>query len=143
QKEGLYFGAELRADHPLVLAGTPLHGPNLFPSEPAQLRGTVLAYMDALTGLSQRLMAGIALSLGLEETYFEDHYTREPLTLFRIFNYPPPSDPASWGVGEHTDYGLLTVLLQDDSGGLEVRSRSKWVVAPPVPGSLVCNIGDM
>lgn len=143
QKEGLYFGAELAPDHPLVQAGTPMHGPNLFPAEPAGLREAVLEYMAALTGLGHRLMAGLALSLGLEESYFEDRYTGEPLTLFRIFNYPPPQDPSLWGVGEHTDYGLLTILLQDDAGGLEVKSRSGWVAAPPVPGSFVCNIGDM
>ena len=44
---------------------------------------------------------------------------------------------------EHTDYGLLTILLQDDAGGLEVRSRSRWVPAPPLADSFVCNIGDM
>jgi len=143
QKEGLYFGTELSADHPLVQAGTPMHGPNLFPAEPAGLREAVLEYMAALTRLGHRLMAGLALSLGLEESYFADRTTGEPLTLFRIFNYPPPSDPGLWGVGEHTDYGLLTILLQDDAGGLEVRSRSGWVAAPPVPGSFVCNIGDM
>jgi isopenicillin N synthase-like dioxygenase len=143
QKEGLYFGAELAADHPLVRAGTPLHGPNLFLANPPKLREAVLDYMAALTRLGHRLMAGIALSLGLEESYFADRYTGEPLILFRIFNYPPPPDPTLWGVGEHTDYGLLTILLQDDAGGLEVRSRSRWVPAPPVPGSFVCNIGDM
>jgi isopenicillin N synthase-like dioxygenase len=143
QKEGLYFGAELAADHPLVRAGTPLHGHNLFPTDPPGFRESILDYMAALTRLGHRLMAGIALSLGLEETYFTDRYTGEPLTLFRIFNYPPPRDPALWGVGEHTDYGLLTILLQDDAGGLEVRSQSRWVPAPPVPGSFVCNIGDM
>jgi isopenicillin N synthase-like dioxygenase len=143
QKEGLYFGSELPPDHPLVRAGTPLHGPNLFPAEPTELRETVLAYMAALTQLCHHLMSGVALSLGLEDSYFADRYTADPLTLFRIFNYPPPRDPSFWGVGEHTDYGLLTVLLQDDSGGLEVRSRSQWVAAPPVPGSFVCNIGDM
>lgn len=143
QKEGLYFGAELPEDHPLVQAGTPLHGPNLFPHEPAGFRETVLDYMAALTRLGHRLMAGLALSLDLEESYFADRYTGEPLTLFRIFNYPPPADPELWGVGEHTDYGLLTILLQDDAGGLEVKSRSGWVSAPPVPGSFVCNIGDM
>src|SRR6516164_2052978 len=92
QKEGLYFGSELAADDPRVLAGTPLHGPNLFPTEPAGLRETVLEYMAVLTGLGHRLMGGLALSLGLEESYFADHGTREPLTLFRIFNYPPPVD---------------------------------------------------
>jgi isopenicillin N synthase-like dioxygenase len=143
QKEGLYFGEELATDHPLVQAGTPLHGPNLFPAGPAGFRETVLEYMAALTRLGHRLMAGLALSLDLEESYFADRYTGAPLTLFRIFNYPPPRDSELWGVGEHTDYGLLTILLQDDAGGLEVRSRSGWVSAPPVPGSFVCNIGDM
>ena len=139
----MYFGAELPADDPRVLAGTPLHGPNLFPAEPEGFREAVLGYMAALTGLGHRLLAGLALSLGLEEWYFDDRITGEPLTLFRIFNYPPPADPTLWGVGEHTDYGLLTILLQDDAGGLEVKSRSRWVPAPPVPGSFVCNIGDM
>jgi isopenicillin N synthase-like dioxygenase len=143
QKEGLYFGAELPADHPLVRAGTPLHGPNLFPAGQPQLREAVLDYMSALTKLGHRLMAGLALSLKLAETYFDQHVTGDALTLFRIFSYPPPRDPNLWGVGEHTDYGLLTILLQDDAGGLEVRSRSRWVAAPPVPGSFVCNIGDM
>ncbi len=143
QKEGLYFGAELPGDDPRVLAGTPLHGPNLFPLKPGGLREAVLEYMAALTALGRRLMAGLALSLGLNESYFADHGMGEPLTLFRIFNYPPPTNADLWGVGEHTDYGLLTIVLQDDAGGLEVKSRSRWVPAPPVPGSFVCNIGDM
>jgi isopenicillin N synthase-like dioxygenase len=143
QKEGLYFGAELPAADPRVRAGTPLHGPNLFPEKPAGLRAAVLEYMAALTALGHRLVAGLALSLGLEETYFAERCTGAPLTLFRIFNYPPPAGPDLWGVGEHTDYGLLTILFQDDADGLEVKSRSRWVPAPPVPGSFVCNIGDM
>jgi isopenicillin N synthase-like dioxygenase len=144
-KEGIYFGTELPADHPLVRAGTPLHGPNLFPDRPAGLRQTVLEYMAELTRLGHALMAGLGLGLGLEETYFADRYTSEPLTLFRIFNYPvPPADAAPvMGVGEHTDYGVLTILAQDDVGGLQVRSRSRWIEAPPFPGSFVCNIGDM
>jgi isopenicillin N synthase-like dioxygenase len=64
--------------------------------------------------------------------------------LFRIFNYPPPPAGSElWGVGEHTDYGLLTILLQDDAGGLEVKSGKSWIAAPPIPGSFVCNLGDM
>ena len=143
QKEGLYFGQELATNHPLVQAGTPLHGPNLFPAVPEGLRTTVLQYMAALTELGHQLMAGIALGLGLPESYFAEHGTRDPLTLFRIFNYPPPASPELWGVGAHTDYGLLTILLQDDVGGLEVKSKSGWVAAPPLAGSFVCNIGDM
>jgi isopenicillin N synthase-like dioxygenase len=90
-------------------------------------------------------MAGIALSLRLDESYFRARYTGDPLILFRIFNYPyvPTADDVSWGVGEHTDYGVLTILRQDDAGGLQVKSRSRWIDAPPVPKSFVCNIGDM
>ena len=143
QKEGIYFGEELPPEHPQVIAGTPLHGANLFPEQPPGFRECVLEYMSALTRLGHQLMAGIALSLDLEASYFADRITGEPLTLFRIFNYPVPPDPSLWGVGEHTDYGLLTILMQDDAGGLEVKSRSRWVAAPPVANSFVCNIGDM
>jgi isopenicillin N synthase-like dioxygenase len=64
--------------------------------------------------------------------------------LFRIFHYPPSLPQAGgWGVGEHTDYGLVTLLAQDDSGGLQVAAPEGWIDAPPIPGTLVCNIGDM
>ncbi len=145
-KEGIYFGAELGEQHPLVKADTPMHGSNLFPSNIPQFRETVLEYIEAMTQLGHTLMAGIALSLGLEESYFANRYTSDPLVLFRIFNYPPDSSPLDgerWGVGEHTDYGVLTILKQDANGGLQVKSKSHWVAAPPVPGSFVCNIGDM
>ena len=142
-KEGLYFGQERPPTDALVAAGTPLHGQNLFPEHPSGLRDTVLEYMDAMTRLAHRIMVAIALGLGLDQDYFAEHGTRDPLTLFRIFNYPPPAADDHWGVGEHTDYGLLTILLQDDCGGLQVKSGSTWVSAPPVDGSFVCNIGDM
>jgi isopenicillin N synthase-like dioxygenase len=143
RKEGLYFGSELPASDPRVRAGRPLHGPNLFPARPAGLRAAVLDWMDAMTALGHALCAGLSLSLGLPASYFRDRYTAEPLTLFRIFRYPPGGGDAEWGVGEHTDYGLLTILLQDDSGGLEVRTPHGWLAAPPIPGTFVCNIGDM
>jgi isopenicillin N synthase-like dioxygenase len=112
-----------------------------------EFRETVLEYMAAMTALGHTLMAGVAMSLGLERTYFADRYTADPLILFRIFNYPAASDAAGaeprWGVGEHTDYGLLTILKQDDTGGLQVKSRGTWIPAPPVRGAFLCNIGDM
>jgi non-haem dioxygenase in morphine synthesis N-terminal len=61
-KEGLYFGAELPADDPRVLAGLPLHGGNLFPRQVPRLRPMVLAYLDALIALGQAVLAGVALS---------------------------------------------------------------------------------
>jgi isopenicillin N synthase-like dioxygenase len=143
-KEGLYFGAELPADDPRVLAGLPLHGANLFPPQVPRLRALVLSYLDALTSLGQTVLRGVALSLDLGAGYFAEGYTADPTVLFRIFHYPP-SPPADdgWGVGEHTDYGLLTLLAQDDSGGLQVATPEGWIAAPPLPGTFVCNIGDM
>lgn len=143
-KEGIYFGAELDEAHPFVKADVPMHGANLFPAIP-QFRETVLEYLAAMIQLGHTLMTGIALSLGLEASYFRDRYTADPLILFRIFNYPPNanSQTQSWGVGEHTDYGLLTILKQDDSGGLQVMSKSGWIDASPIANSFVCNIGDM
>ena len=147
RKEGLYFGAELGADHPRVAAGVPLHGANLFPERPAGLREAVVAYLAAMTDLGRLLASGLAQGLGLDRDWFAAHLTGDPTILFRVFRYPPPpGDPgpgAGWGVAEHTDYGLLTMVRQDATGGLEVRARGGWAAAPPLPGSFVCNLGDM
>ena len=143
-KEGLYFGTELPGDDPRVRAGLPLHGRNLFPRQVPELRAAVLGYLDALTALGQAVLRGVALSLGLDAEYFAHGYTADPTVLFRVFRYPaePAADPG-WGVGEHTDYGLLTLLAQDDAGGLQVRTPAGWIDAPPLAGTFVANIGDM
>jgi isopenicillin N synthase-like dioxygenase len=143
-KEGIYFGEELDAGDPRVQAGLPLHGPNLFPTRPAALRHAVLDYIDAVTTLGHRLLRGMAIGLGLDENWFDEHLTSEPLVLFRIFHYPPLDRVDDrWSVGEHTDYGLITILAQDTSGGLEVRGPDGWIAAPPVDDAFVVNLGDM
>jgi len=145
-KEGLYFGKELKKEHPKVQAGVPLHGSNLFPEIPEGYNKVILDYMEALTVLGHTLMEGLSLSLGLEKTYFKEKYTTDPLTLFRIFHYPPNEDKnidPLWGVGEHTDYGVLTILKQDNIGGLQVKSQGEWLDAPPIEDTFICNIGDM
>jgi isopenicillin N synthase-like dioxygenase len=145
RKEGIYFGAELGPDHPRVRTGTPLHGPNLFPHHPRELRHLVLTYIDEMTRVGHGVLAGIAIGLGLERTWFADHLAADPLILFRIFHYPPTvaNGDERWGVAEHTDYGLLTILGQDHTGGLQVRTPGGWLDADPRPGAFVCNIGDM
>ena len=125
RKEGIYFGAE---EPP---GDVPLHGPNLFPDD--DLRDAVLGYLDAMTALGHRL----ADAMGIDRPLRDD-----PTILFRIFHYPAGGD-GGWGVGEHTDYGLLTILRQDPTSGLQVRSGTEWIDAPPLPGSFVVNIGDM
>lgn len=147
RKEGLYFGTELGPDDPRVRAGVPLHGANLFPTDPAGLKPAVLDYLDGATRLGRQLLRAMALGLGHDEHWFEDTICQDPVVLFRIFHYPGPDadEPATgpWGVAEHTDYGLLTLLHQDASGGLEVQGSDGWREVAPEPGALVCNLGDM
>lgn len=142
-KEGIYFGTELDPSDRRVRAGTPMHGANLFPDVPG-FRETVLDYMRGLETTGQRVLSLLAEGLGLDADYFQRQLTGDPTVLFRIFRYPP-DDVAreGWGVGAHTDYGLLTLLQQDTVGGLQVLNRERWLEVPPLADSLVCNVGDM
>lgn len=145
-KEGLYLGEELGADDPRVRDGLPLHGANLWPEAVPELRSAVEAYVAAATRAGEALMRGMALALGLDAGHFANGLTRHPTLLFRIFHYPSvdrAENEGSFGVGEHSDYGLLTLLGQDDKGGLEVRTRDGWIDVPPRGDALVINVGDM
>ena len=145
RKEGIYVGLEHPADHPRVADGTPLYGANRFP--PGDLGPAILAWLDALRPVAGALIGAIAVGLGLPAGWFEQRLTGDPTVLFRIFHYPALPDNAiadEWGVGEHTDYGLLTLLAQDQLGGLQVRTPSgDWLDVPAEADVLVCNIGDM
>ncbi len=144
-KEGFKIGRDLGADHPLVRAGTPLHGPNQWPDLPGW-RETMQTYYDAMEALGRRLLQAFALALGLEANYF-DGWLKAPMTTLGPLHYPPQRGhitEAQLGAGAHTDYGCLTMLAQDDAGGLQVRNAAGvWIDAPPIPGSFVVNIGDM
>jgi isopenicillin N synthase-like dioxygenase len=122
----------------------PSVGRNQWPELPG-FRETMLAYYEALRRLSERIHAAFALDLGLPTDYFVDKVDR-PLATLRLLRYPPHPgifDGSRYGAGAHTDYGNLTLLSQDQVGGLEVRTRGgEWLPATPVPGTFICNIGD-
>jgi len=144
-KEGVKIGRDLSAEHPLVVAGTPLHGPNQWPDLPGW-RAVMQEYYTAMEALGARLLQAFASALGLEQNYF-DAWLEAPMTTLGPLHYPPQRGhitEAQLGAGAHTDYGCLTMLAQDDAGGLQVRAKTGvWIDAPPVPGSFVVNIGDM
>ena len=142
QKEGVYFGEELGLDDPRVRAGWLMHGANLWPARPPGLRAAVETYVAQVSRAAGAIMEGVSLALGLPADHFARAYLAKPTVLFRIFRYPP-AQAGGWGVGEHTDYGLLTLLAQDQWGGLQVRGEAGWIEAPPIEGTLVCNVGDM
>jgi len=144
--ESFYVNVELPDDHPYVRAGIRSYGGNRWPASLPGFREDMLAYRAAITALGAELMALIALSLELPEDYFAPMFALASGTL-RLIHYPPqPADAAvnQIGAGAHTDWGGITLLLQDDTGGLEVRNRDgDWLIAPPVKDAFVVNIGDL
>ncbi|GMP31433.1 hypothetical protein CsSME_00005646 [Camellia sinensis var. sinensis] len=130
----------------------PLEGPNQWPINPPNLKQLMEEYISLCTDLSRKIMRGIALALGASADEFEGERAGDPFWVFRIIGYPVLSHANGKdmtendiGCGAHTDYGLLTLVNQDaDITALEVRNQSgEWISAPPVPGTFVCNIGDM
>jgi hypothetical protein len=127
-KEFFSIGLDLAEDHPAVLAGEKLRGPNQWPAAVPELRPAMEAYFAAMARCGARLLEAVALSLDLPQNFFAPHYTL-PLQRTQAIFYPPqpPDDHDGFGVAPHTDFGCITLLWQDDSGGLEVRERSTGV----------------
>jgi isopenicillin N synthase-like dioxygenase len=142
-KEGLKIGRDLPLDHPMVKAGTPLHGPNQWPDRP-DFKASMQAAYAACDVLSRQLMAAFALSLGLDETHFDRVLTLPMATLSPI-RYPAATpDTPGLGAGAHTDFGCLTLLLQHDEAGLEIEMKNgDWLAVDCTPDLVMVNIGDM
>jgi len=143
-KESFNMGRERPSNDPELLAGAPFVGRNQWPALPG-FRETMLRYYAACSAAAAAVHRGIALDLGLPDNYFAERYSR-PLSALRLLHYPPHPgefDGRSYGASPHTDYGGITLLAQDDNGGLEVRRRDgEWIAIEPVAGTFVCNIGD-
>lgn len=145
-KESFVWGLELSADDPLVKPEHSLMGPNRWPSEPVEMGPALSGYFERVLAVGRDLVRAFAVALGEEEGFFLQHFAH-PLARGGVIHYPPqPPDVGTdqFGVGPHTDYGFLTLLWQDDNGGLEVMNAAgNWVAAPPIRGSLVVNVGDL
>jgi isopenicillin N synthase-like dioxygenase len=123
-------------------------GPNQWPDEALLpgFRAACETYAVALQGLAVRLMGLFETALGLPAGHF-DAFMRHPTCTTRLLHYPPQparAAPGQIGCGAHTDWGALTLLAQDDAGGLQVqRADGTWLDVTPMPGALVVNVGDM
>ncbi len=145
-KESFYCGMELPDDHPLALRRMRNFGHNQWPASQPAFRPQMLAYREAMRELGDRILSLIALSLDLNADWFKPFYAEARGTL-RLIHYPPQPAAAEVnqiGAGAHTDWGGVTLLAQDDTGGLEVRTvAGEWIEADPVPGTFVINLGDL
>jgi len=143
-KEAFNIGLELAPNDPDLLARKPFRALNLWPDVPG-FRATMLAYFTQMLELGRLLHRAFALDLGVDPSYFDDKF-KKPMATLRLLHYPPTDKPLSegqLGAVEHTDYGNVTLLATDSSGGLMVRDRGgRWLDAPVIPGAYVCNIGD-
>jgi isopenicillin N synthase-like dioxygenase len=121
---------------------------NVWPSVPAGMRATWLAYWDAAERVAADIMNAAALALDLPDGWFRPFLDRSP-SVMRANNYQrradaPDVEPGQMRMGAHTDYGSITVLLADCVPGLQIRDDAGvWNdVLPPEDGFLV-NVGDL
>lgn len=142
QSESLMVMHEVSPEAPQW--GEPMQGPNQFPADMPELKEAAYDYMAQMTALGARLAGGLAEALGLERDWF-DGFFADPTLFLRLLHYPEQKDEEElFGSAPHTDYGFITILAQDDVGGLEVKNRhGDWIPAPPIPDTFVMNVGDI
>ncbi len=140
-KESIEIGREGEEGHP-----------NNWPSgdeEAVKFKKGMLEFHDLCKELHVNVMRAIAVGMGLDESYF-DGYTDVGDNTLRLLHYPSvpkevfKKNKLQVRAGEHTDYGSITLLFQDDRGGLQVKSPDgSFVDATPIPGTVVVNAGDL
>jgi isopenicillin N synthase-like dioxygenase len=145
-KESYYCGLELPSDHSLAAKKIRGLGHNQWPEGLPGFREQMLSYYAALRQLADHVLSLIAISLDQPDNWFRPYFDWPAATL-RIIKYPPQPAHAEInqiGAGAHTDWGGITLLAQDQSGGLEVRNAAgQWIEATPIPGTFVVNLGDL
>jgi isopenicillin N synthase-like dioxygenase len=114
------------------------------PDQPAFREAVSEFYRCCTAIVAPSVLRAFAIALDLPDDFFDDKHGRN--YFLRMLHYPPVTETPQLGqlrAGEHTDYGSMTLLLQDNVAGLEVRSRQgNWIAAPPIPGTVVVNVGD-
>jgi isopenicillin N synthase-like dioxygenase len=144
-KESFNYGIEL-SQAQTDAADTRLLGPNRWPDFMPALRRDVYPFFDAATRCAEALLGGFALAAGHPRDVFTRHNDL-PVSRGSLQYYPPRPDDAApdhFSLAPHTDFGVLTVLAQDAIGGLQIQGLDgEWIAAPPIPDTLVINVGDL
>ncbi|MDO6459407.1 2-oxoglutarate and iron-dependent oxygenase domain-containing protein [Granulosicoccaceae sp. 1_MG-2023] len=142
-KESFDMALNLPADHPLVGPERPLYGPNQYPQALPDFQEKVEQHYWDMLALGKKVLSALAVALGLDADFFDDKFAH-PLSVLRFLNYPEIEGERRVSAGAHTDYGCITILWQDEIGGLQVQGvDGEWIDAPPIEDSFVINIGNM
>lgn len=136
----------MRDPEPNMKTGAPGSFPSQWPAAIPNAKKRALAYLDSIEETGRNVMRLLALALGLRIDWFDEDF-RRPITMLRLAKYPPSrkdAPPNGIGCGAHRDYGCLTLISQYGAGGLQFKTADGvWVDCPPLPGTLVCNVGHM
>lgn len=144
-RDEIDFGPErtipTKLDHPWER----LIGPNQFPTAVPALKPTVLQWQQAMDTLGRTMLRAVARALGQDPAVLEDWVAPHAEDTIKLVRYPAPTSDAdgNQGVGTHRDFGLLTFVLQDDVGGLQVERDDRLIDVTPLPGAFVVNLGEM
>ncbi|MEE3196883.1 MAG: 2-oxoglutarate and iron-dependent oxygenase domain-containing protein [Pseudomonadota bacterium] len=156
-KESFVWGLEVAKDDPDFRAGKRLLAPNQWPAFMPEMREKLTTYFAETQACGEKLLEAFAKGLQVPGNYFLKEINK-PVSRGALIYYPPnranryPNQrlPKKYGrffqvgSGEHTDYGTLTMLCQDQIGGLQIKGKSgTWVSAEPIEGTFVINIGDL
>ncbi|WP_455351110.1 isopenicillin N synthase family dioxygenase [Streptomyces sp. SYSU K217416] len=126
-----------------------LEGPNQWPAGLPVLRAAALGWIDRLSEVAARLLHELLTSIGAPAGFYDDVFAGHPHLHLKLVRYPGSApdtgaDDNGQGVGAHKDYGFLTLLLQDQVGGLQVqRADGEFHEVPPIPGAFVVNLGEL
>lgn len=144
-RDEIDFGPERPAPAVLNQPWERLIGPNQFPTAVPALRPAVLDWQHAMDQLGRTLLRALARALGQDPAVLEDWVTPHAEDTIKLIRYAPPANAAegNQGVGTHRDFGILTFVLQDDVGGLEVERDGELIDVTPLPGAFVVNLGEM
>ena len=142
QKEVFFWGREADSNDPDVINGLPLCGPNQWP-ELAGFQNAVLDYSAMIQSIGDKLLQIVAVSLGASSSFFKSYYERCMLRG-QLLCYPPTENhPDQFGVAPHSDFGCITLLLQETAGLEVLFPNGEWIPAPPIENTLVVNVGDL
>lgn len=123
-----------------------LQGRNQWPEQMPELERQAMAWATLMDHVGEELLGALCVAIGLDEDHFADAFSGDRAWMAKLAHYVGGvTEAGSQGVGLHADYGFITLLLQDEVGGLEVRpyGQDAWLPVEPIPGALVVNLGEM